>query len=52
MLACAMYMDDPVLIEKIAEMESACIVIRKQPRERSDLKPPPAPATTRCLAAE
>jgi hypothetical protein len=50
MLACAMYMDDPVLIEKIAQMESACIVISKQPRKRSDLKPPPEPRKLRALA--
>lgn len=35
-LGCAMWMDDPELIEVLAQMANACVVVTKQPRRRYD----------------
>lgn len=35
-LGCAMWMDDPELIEVLGQMANACVVVTKQPRRRYD----------------
>ena len=35
-LGCAMWMDDPELIDVLAQMANACVVVTKQPRRRYD----------------
>jgi hypothetical protein len=49
LLGCAMWMDDPELLNEIAGLEAACVVIRKQPRDRN-VQPPDLPGKLRRLA--
>src|SRR5690242_16026977 len=49
MLGCAMWMDDPELINELARLSAACVVVSKQPRDRS-VQPPAMPHKLRRLA--
>ncbi len=39
LLGCAMWMDNPELLDEIAGLEAACVVVRKQPPGRT-VQPP------------
>ncbi|WP_141715233.1 hypothetical protein [Micromonospora rhizosphaerae] len=41
LLGCAMWMDDPELLDELAALEAACVVVSKQSRDKN-VQPPPA----------
>ena len=49
LLGCAMWMDDQELLDEISGLEAACVVVRKQPRDRN-VQPPDLPRKLRRLA--
>lgn len=49
LLGCSMWMDDPDLLGEIAGLEAACVVVRKQSRDRK-VQPPDLPLKLRRLA--
>jgi hypothetical protein len=49
LLGCAMWMDDKELMQKISELESACVVVSKQSRDRN-VRPPGMPYKLQALA--
>lgn len=48
LLGCAMWMDDPELLDELAALEAACVVVSKQSRDRS-MQPPDLPYKLRRL---
>lgn len=48
LLGCAMWMDDPELLDELAALEAACVVVSKQSRDRS-VQPPNLPYKLRRL---
>lgn len=48
LLGCAMWMDDPELLDELAALEAACVVVSKQSRDRN-VQPPDLPYKLRRL---
>ncbi|MBB5110449.1 hypothetical protein FHU28_000288 [Micromonospora echinospora] len=49
LLGCAMWMDDPELLDELARLQAACVVVSKQARDKK-VQPPDLPYKLRRLA--